>query len=105
MGLTQGHEISLKTSRKTWMDPAEEKYLLHLGIGNFCLQEDRIALCAYGLTGELLPQTAAVGSVVMFAPLPASGSFLERPKDENFLHTIPLEVCAAPHYVACGLFK
>ena len=94
--MSQRHDVSLKLARNMWLDPAQvddNQSLHYLGIANFRQKEDRMALCAYGLTGELLPESSAVGSVVMFAPLPASGGFHTRPAEENFLCTIPVEVC------------
>ena len=60
----------------------------HYELANWRKKADRLAMCSYLLTRELLG--ADVGSVVMFA-IPQDGS-LVRPPVEHFLYTMPREV-------------
>jgi hypothetical protein len=55
--------VSLKQARQKWLDNTTIDFCV--AIANFKQAEDRKALCAYALTGELLK--ADVGSVVMWS--------------------------------------
>ena len=59
----QSAKVSLQAARSAWLDmsPDEIKWR---DIGNFKRKEDRMALCAYSISGQLLEATT--GSVVMF---------------------------------------
>jgi hypothetical protein len=70
--------VPLASSRKQWLDSTTDQYSSL--IGNFKEKEDRMAMCSYVLTGQLLE--GEVGSTVMFS-LPAGK--LERLQDEMVL--------------------
>ena len=78
--------VPLAQARVTWL---EENTRTWLEIGNFTLAEDRHALCAYALTGQLL-DGATVGSVCMFAPLPL-GFSAKRSLNESVFHCVPVD--------------
>jgi hypothetical protein len=56
--------VSLATARSGWLEKSTDLTYWRL-IGNFKDSNDRMALCSYSLTGQLLD--ADVGSVVMFS--------------------------------------
>ncbi|MEW5312491.1 MAG: hypothetical protein WDW38_004122 [Sanguina aurantia] len=73
-------DVSLAASRAQWLDSQKNT---NAWIGSFKRKADRLALCSYLITGQLLE--ADVGSVVMFG-IPAG--FGTRAQDEGFLQTI-----------------
>ena len=81
------HDVSLVQARKSWLEDAERLGSIDkLGVGNWKKKADRLALCSYLLTGEILQ--GDVGSVTMFA-LPSD---FTRVDEECFLYTIPKAV-------------
>lgn len=81
------HDVPLVEARKLWLDDAERDTSIDkTGVGNWKKKADRLALCSYLLTGEILQ--GDVGSVAMFA-LPED---LIRADEEFFLRTIPQSV-------------
>ncbi|KAK9804206.1 hypothetical protein WJX72_001253 [[Myrmecia] bisecta] len=77
----QVHDVPLAESRAKWLASTTRA---NAQIGNFRVKADRLALCEYLLTVQLLE--SEVGSVVMFA-IPEG--FGERAHDEVFLQTLP----------------
>jgi tetratricopeptide (TPR) repeat protein len=96
------HDVPLATARKRWLEPLDWKWC---SLGDFKQEADRMALCAYVLTGQLLPD-ADVGSVTMFA-LPAGYAGV-RALNESFFHCLDAHALwerreAAPDIVAAGV--
>eukprot|EP00854_Cymbomonas_tetramitiformis_P005726 gene5726-6915_t len=82
----QAHTISVLQARELWLMDAgqkDETSPQNIYIGNWKQRADRLALCSYLLTGELL--RGEVGSVTMFA-LPER---MTRADEESFLSIIP----------------
>ncbi|KAK3250203.1 hypothetical protein CYMTET_40408 [Cymbomonas tetramitiformis] len=80
----QAHDVSLVQARELWLEDVEKHNCISKNhIGNWKQTADRLALCSYLITGEILQ--GQVGSVTMFA-LPEN---LTRADEENFLYTIP----------------
>lgn len=75
----QAEEVSLAKARKLWF---RGQTTSNCNMGSFKAKGDRMALCAYAITGQLLE--AEVGSVVMFA-VPDSLGCGERAINEHFL--------------------
>ena len=63
-------EVSLSESRAKWLEAPNIGHVV--GVANFVDKRDRMALCHYVLTGELLQSD--VGSVVMFSLPPGGGA-------------------------------
>jgi hypothetical protein len=82
----QVHDVSLAASRRQWLDSTTDTQSTE--IANFKQQQDRMAMCAYIITGQLLD--ADVGSVVMFAVPEGVG---EKAFNELFLQVSVFEVC------------
>lgn len=78
------HDVPLVESRRTVQQDLHDKGGTYYDIANWRQRADRLALCQYLLTRELLQPD--VGSIVMFAVPPGTG--MQRPKEEHFLHTI-----------------
>ncbi|KAJ3066660.1 hypothetical protein HDU98_010057 [Podochytrium sp. JEL0797] len=78
----QGSSVTLRESRRLWLDNHSKSWAW---IGTFRREADRLALCEYFLTGQILE--ADVGSVVMFAVPTSVG---EVSFDENVLGTVHL---------------
>ena len=76
-------DVSLEQSRATWLKETTRKWA---EIGDYSRKEDRNALCAYMLTGQLL-DGATVGSVCMFVTPP--GFQAKRSLDESIFHCVP----------------
>jgi hypothetical protein len=76
----QHGEVPLASSRKQWLDSMTETYSTQ--IADFKEKKDRMAMCSYVLTGQLLE--GEVGSSVMFS-LPAG-------KGERALNEMVLQV-------------
>jgi hypothetical protein len=76
-------DVSLEQSRATWLKETTRTWA---AIGTFSHEEDRNALCAYALTGQLL-DGATVGSVCMFVTPP--GFQAKRSLDESILECVP----------------
>lgn len=80
----QAHTVSLKQARELWLnDMGKDTSLANTYIGNWKQRADRLALCSYLLTGEVLH--GDVGSVTMFA-LP---EHMTRADQESFLSALP----------------
>eukprot|EP00873_Tetraselmis_striata_P022560 jgi/Tetstr1/442824/TSEL_030907.t1 len=80
----QVHDVPLVESRRTVQQDLHDKGGTYYDIANWRQRADRLALCQYLLTRELLQPD--VGSIVMFAVPPGTG--MQRPKEEHFLHAI-----------------
>ena len=78
--------VPLARARAAWLEDNNRTWF---EIGNFARAKDRLALCAYVLTGQLL-DGATVGSVCMFAPLP-SGFEAKRALGESIFHVVPVD--------------
>jgi tetratricopeptide (TPR) repeat protein len=78
--------VPLAQARATWLEDNSRTWF---EIGNFSRKEDRHALCAYALTGQLL-DGATVGSVCMFASLPP-GFGATRALSESVFHSVPVD--------------
>ena len=91
-GMIQIRDVPLAEARRHVQEDLRSAAGTHYDLANWRIKADRLALCRYLLTRELLG--ADVGSVVMFA-IPQDGS-LVRPGVEHFLHTMPHEVRVDP---------
>jgi hypothetical protein len=84
----QQHDVCLASSRQRWLASMTGTHAAE--IGSFRMKGDRMAMCSYILTGQLLD--ADVGSVVMFA-LPRGAG--DRADNELFLQVGGRAGCVA----------
>lgn len=74
--------VPLERARTEWVRRATRSWFV---IGNMKRKEDRMALCAYAVSGDALPAApGAVGSVTMFTHLPG----MHLAQHECFLHCV-----------------
>lgn len=78
-------EVPLTKARAGWL--AKQSEMLSLP-GKLLRLKDRLAMCAYIISGDVLPHEAEVGSVCMWEFPPGWPAAL--PKDECMLGTLPL---------------
>ncbi|KAG5177594.1 hypothetical protein JKP88DRAFT_332187 [Tribonema minus] len=76
--------VPLADARRQWLQGIKNAWSL---VANFKKADDRMALCAYAISGQVLPP-CDTGSVCMFATPPGAG---ERALDDNFLQTIQIQ--------------
>uniref|UniRef100_A0A7S1X5G0 Uncharacterized protein n=2 Tax=Tetraselmis chuii TaxID=63592 RepID=A0A7S1X5G0_9CHLO len=77
-------DVSLVEARQQIYQDLQNSGTTNYALGNWRKKKDRLALCHYLLTRELLE--ADVGSIAMFA-IPPDMS-LQRPRNEHFLHPL-----------------
>jgi hypothetical protein len=80
----QMRDVSLVEARQQIYQDLQNSGTTNYALGNWRKKKDRLALCHYLLTRELLE--ADVGSIAMFA-IPPDMS-LQRPRNEHFLHPL-----------------